>query len=392
MKKFTLLLTVMSFLMVAVNAQPIATRSGKINNLDDNTSTELTKAGKVVYFSDDFEADTTASAWTMYDEDGDGHNWFPTETNTTGWAIASASYDNTEGALTPNNWLVSPAIDLSNATGDLDLLYTVYAQDPDWAAEHYKVMVSTTDNSVGSFTDSLFEETIDSNIYERALDLSGYAGETIYIAFQHYDVTDMFRIILDNIQVAEPVTYDVTFNVDMRPAVDSADFVIGEDTLNLTGSITGWTEPIAGPEYILEDPDGDTIYSVVLPLEEGEYEYKYFVNSSWDNGEWDGGDNRMITVEGAMTVDDVFGVEPVGIFESPKASEMNVYPNPSNGIIKVEAQGANKVTVISAIGQVITSQEIQDQGTINLTDAASGVYFVRVQNGDRMGVRRVVIE
>ncbi len=394
MKKFTLLLTVMSFFMVAINAQPLATRSGDNNEDTREVSQFNVKSSKVVYFSEDFETDST-DAWTMYDEDGDGHTWFAFETNTTGYVATSASWDSeTQAPLTPDNWLVSPAIDLTDATGDLELSYTVYGQDPDWAAEHYKVLISTTDNQVASFTDSIHEETIGADIYERAFDISDYAGETIYVAFRHYDVSDQFRLNIDNIEVANPVVeYDVTFNVDMRPAIDSGLYVIGTDTVvSITGTMTGWTEPIAGPEYILEDADNDSIYTVTLTMEAGDHEYKYFKNESWDNGEWEGGDNRMITVTENMTVNDVYGVQPVGIFDSPEAIEMSVYPNPSNGIIQVEAQGANKVTVISAIGQVITSKEIQNQGTINLSDVASGVYFVRVQNGDRMGVRRVVIE
>lgn len=189
--------------------------------------------------------------------------------------------------------------------------------------------------------------------------------------------------------------YTVTFNVDLSEAIDSADFVVAEDTVSVTGTLTDWTEPIAGPDYILEDADGDSIYTVTVDsVAEGELQYKFFKNSSWDYGEWVGDPNRVAEVMSDTTFNDVYGVQPgVGIQDNtPAAIEMNVYPNPSTGIIQVEAQGANKVTVISAIGQVIGSQEIQDQGTINLSDHTSGVYFVRVQNGDRMGVRRVIIE
>ncbi len=187
-------------------------------------------------------------------------------------------------------------------------------------------------------------------------------------------------------------SYNVTFNVDMRPAITEGNFVIGEDTVSLTGTITGWTEPIAGPEYIFADDDQDSIYTAVIQVAAGDHEYKYFKNSTWSNGEWDGGDNRAITVDAEMTVNDVWGEEPVSILDAPASIDVNVYPNPSNGIIRVEAEGTNQVSVISAIGQVIISKQIENKGTINLTNNASGVYFVRVENGNKTGVRRVVIE
>ncbi len=189
-----------------------------------------------------------------------------------------------------------------------------------------------------------------------------------------------------------PASYDVTFNVDMRPAITEGDFVIGEDTVSLTGTITGWAEPVAGPDYIFADDDQDSIYTAVISVVAGDHEYKYFKNSTWSNGEWDGGDNRAITVDAEMTVNDVWGDEPVSISEAPASIDVNVYPNPSSGVIRVEAEGTNQVTVISAIGQVIISKQIENQGTINLTNNASGVYFVRVENGTKTGVRRVVIE
>lgn len=39
------------------------------------------------------------------------------------------------------------------------------------------------------------------NVYNKTLDISSFRGETVYVAFRHHDITDVFRIALDNIKV-----------------------------------------------------------------------------------------------------------------------------------------------------------------------------------------------
>ncbi|MCF7920226.1 MAG: immune inhibitor A, partial [Candidatus Cloacimonetes bacterium] len=86
--------------------------------------------------------------WLFLDEDGDSYGWDD------GGALGliayegdglaySASYLNTPGpgALTPDNWLISPAIQM-DYNGQIN--YFVCAQDAAWAGEHYGVYVSTT--------------------------------------------------------------------------------------------------------------------------------------------------------------------------------------------------------------------------------------------------------
>ena len=147
--------------------------------------------------------------WTLVDADGDGEEWY--QANVTGgdaslgnhggsYIMTSASYNS--GALTPNNWLISPALDLSALSGTVKMSYFVGGQDMAWYEEHYKVCVSTTTTDVASFSTVLLEETLPSEGWlERNVDLSAYVGQTIYVAFVHYDCTDMFRLDLDDISV-----------------------------------------------------------------------------------------------------------------------------------------------------------------------------------------------
>ena len=72
-------------------------------------------------------------------------------------------------------------------------------------------------------------------------------------------------------------TYDVAFSVDM------SNFPVGlsaDDTVYLNGNFNGWCG-VCNP---MSDDDGDGVWSLTLPLEDGSYEYKFTVNG-WSNQE-----------------------------------------------------------------------------------------------------------
>jgi hypothetical protein len=139
--------------------------------------------------------------WTSIDADGDGQNWFQYGALNSAYAglfsAASASWTASTGALTPDNYLVTPQLVLGT---DEVLNYHVGAQDPSYPAEKYGVYISTTGNEEADFATELFVETMTNGDWEnRNVDLSDYNGMTVYLAFRHYDVSDEFYLKLDNI-------------------------------------------------------------------------------------------------------------------------------------------------------------------------------------------------
>ena len=187
----------------------------------------ITLKGYADYVAEGFEGTFAPDGWMIVDNDGDSYNWYQytvsgsTVAHTGTYCAASASYINdkkgisdfrngnsTRGALTPDNWLITPR--LSIVSGD-ELNYWIGAQDPNWPAEHYSVKISTTNNELSSFTTTLFSETLaDGDWHNRILDLSAYAGQNIYIAFQHHNCTDQFILKLDDVlmpPLAAPLVY-----------------------------------------------------------------------------------------------------------------------------------------------------------------------------------------
>ncbi len=144
---------------------------------------------------EDFE-DGLPSGWTTVDNDGDGYDWYYVE-NTNSYSgnvcMTSASYQS--GVLYPDNWLISPQVQLGGYVS-----FWAVGQDPAWPLEHFAIYVSTTGTDPANFT-QVSEEFLAYGEYTRyTADLSSYSGMG-YIAIRHFNVSNMFRLNIDDFGV-----------------------------------------------------------------------------------------------------------------------------------------------------------------------------------------------
>jgi hypothetical protein len=112
-----------------------------------------------------------------------------------------ASYTWNNNAFTPDNWLVTPEI--TGLNGVTKLSWLVSPQEVGFTAEKYSVYVSTTGNQIANFTAApLFTEICTDDMFGgvfRTVDLTEFAGQSVWIAFRHYDCTDEYRLLIDDI-------------------------------------------------------------------------------------------------------------------------------------------------------------------------------------------------
>jgi hypothetical protein len=159
---------------------------------------------QVTIFSEDFETGVLPADWTVIDADGDGQSWelfYQSHlTNYDGFSYASYSQNN----LTPDNWLVTPAISL----GTSSTLTFWRIKGFSSTSEHYGVYVSTTSATDTSSFTLLYEETppFGAAWVEKTVDLSAYSNSTVYIAFRHYNCTNQLAIIIDEIEVTSTMS------------------------------------------------------------------------------------------------------------------------------------------------------------------------------------------
>ena len=160
--------------------------------------------------------------FTAYDADGDGVYWtlYYSDDTYTDACFGSASYDYSEGgALTPDNWLITPAVKLGGTLKFKTWNYSSYYPD--------KIMVYVCPNAEWETLDEFvavsdfIEPGTTPEEYE--IDLSAYEGMGC-IAFRHYDCEDEFRIYLDDIEVIVPDA----------PEVPEWIYVYGLDATNYT--------------------------------------------------------------------------------------------------------------------------------------------------------------
>ena len=91
--------------------------------------------------------------------------------------------------------------------------------------------------------------------------------------------------------------------------------------------------------------------------------------------------------EGAFSINvkNSTGVDEFGI-------EANLYPNPTNGNVTIEAEGMNRITVVNEVGQVVYNAEVNDNMVIlNMSQFGTGVYMIRIYTENGMGVKRVSV-
>ena len=134
------------------------------------------------------------SDWTTINADTDSYGWQVWSHGFDGSpSVASASYINSVGALTPDNWLISPQLDLGG-------FFEVWlkGQDDNEFEEYYTIYLSTTGNAISDFTTTL-ASGYTTNIFQRVTaNLNDYAGQQGYIAIRHHDCTDQYWLVVDN--------------------------------------------------------------------------------------------------------------------------------------------------------------------------------------------------
>lgn len=167
---------------------------------------------QVQVWKDDFN-DEDISDWTLYDDDGDGKNWgdifkIQNEQQVPVTPISLISRSWQQVPLTPDNWAVSPAINIAGAGGALTLTWITQVAKAEWDEENYTVYVATSPDKAALLaspvkkTQLLGQGTNAGTPVNQSLDISAFLGQPqIYVAFRHHNSTDMDFISIDDVTV-----------------------------------------------------------------------------------------------------------------------------------------------------------------------------------------------
>ncbi|MBQ6864797.1 MAG: InlB B-repeat-containing protein [Clostridia bacterium] len=315
----------------------------------------------------EYDFEDGLQGWTTIDGDGDGHNW-EHKISSDGFdgylsegCIASASYGSE--ALYPENYIVSPEINISKKYSLVKLSWYDGAYNDSYFDEHYSVYVysgteTLTKNNISEIVSELTPieniKLAKSEYNKHNLDIGNeYAGKAIKIIFVHLDDSDGHWLKIDNVTIkaydgSDPITSitvsDVTApapdeipvtgkieTVALEADGDKAEFTeanltwqkkVGEEYVDLEEGATFETGTVyranvtvtVGEDYIFTDDTAVTFNNVtnlnVASVDESlrtataSYDFAPFYTVTWD-------------VDGVKTVDTY-----------TEGSEITAYANP----------------------------------------------------------------
>jgi hypothetical protein len=88
----------------------------------------------------------------------------------------------------------------------------------------------------------------------------------------------------------------------------------------------------------------------------------------------------------------------LSVEDKTAANEFKVYPNPSSGTVNISTEGftgETDLSVFSITGKKVFEKSyktMRQNTSINLSNLATGVYLMKVNNGDKTSVKKIVIE
>ena len=313
----------------------------------------------------DFQDDP--QGWTFLDADSDGYTFAiyaaggmePNgSVNTTGTnaSLASFSYINDYGALTPDNYAFMPLTQiLQNASID----FYAAGFDPSYPAETFSFVVASEDGmsiaTLGTWTTS--------HPYQRYnVDLSAYAGQKVFLGFRHHSQVAAYALCIDNITVKNAIwsgTSSVTERYNIYRSTDGVNY-------NLIGYA-----------------DGDVTSYTDNAIQGVNQYYKVTAVNTVAGGETCES-NPAMAVDG---IHDYIHVSTDGIAEID--SNVSVYPNPTNGIVNINAEGLKNIVVMNTLGQKIFETA---ENQVDLSQFGTGLFMLRIETEQGSSVQRIMVK
>jgi surface protein len=115
-------------------------------------------------------------------------------------------------------------------------------------------------------------------------------------------------------------------------------------------------------------------------------------NSNYCNGE--SAKNNIITTYNWHITDG--GLDCTGLStESFDANNILLYPNPTTGMVYLKNTNASKLSVFNMIGQEVYKMQLKEgpeTQELNLNKLPSGIYIVKINEGNKIMTKQLVLE
>ncbi len=234
-----------------------------------------------------------------------------------GGAASSTSWYSPVG--TSNDWMITGAIelpDLQNPENQIRISWEDYAPDENYL-DGYKVMITTKAAHPDSFETELFSINAagnDPDFTARSVNISEYAGDSVYIAFVNNSV-DKFRLYIDNISITRVPQFGLNPVNVINPRYNSGpDVEVGIEFYSI-----GYTD-VQSFQYVfdngVDEPDTVSIDNTSL---------EYLESGVWNHAQTVSGrdtlqcDITIISVNGEDVPDATY-TEPINVYDESETS------------------------------------------------------------------------
>jgi len=83
-----------------------------------------------------------------------------------------------------------------------------------------------------------------------------------------------------------------------------------------------------------------------------------------------------------------------GVNEMTHTPSINIYPNPTNGVLNIDYTNGNNIKIYNTLGVLVYDEQIEQEGikSIDLRNFSNGVYIVSVSNNDNSIFKKIFLE
>jgi hypothetical protein len=180
----------------------------------------------------------------------------------------------------------------------------------------------------------------------------------------YYNVTGALK----NIGVEASAAKGIDTNMvdwNNHPAKDTSKNIIGHDWKNyeFTPAPGGWV--IADSTTYFVKADNGDLYRIIFKT-------------------WDGASTGNFTFTKTL-------ISTIGIAENP-LTELKVYPNPANNVIRFDVEEDLEIEIINLNGQVVKSSSVELNESVDVSELASGTYIVAARSATKNFVSKIIIQ
>lgn len=339
-----------------------------------------------VLFSEDFEGTggVFPPNWTLFNVDGltpaasvnyVTDAWvvredFEASTPPNNAAFSTSWYS---PAGTADDWMMSPAITLT--TNNI-LSWDAVAPDVDFN-DGYEVRISTTTPTIAASTTILFSISGEnSTVTNRTVDLSGYAGQTVYISWRNTS-NDKFLLLIDNIFVNTVNQFDSEIVLNSNSEYSQLPLTQVQDL---------------GAEVIVNNLGYDDLTNVIVTLNVLDQSMiNVYTETSTPYGFLSVGSSQTVILNGFTPT--TFGTYTFELTVSSDETDGDTSNNTISFIKEVQntyARDNNIVTGSLGIGSATTGQLGQEFEITTTNDLESVSFIIRNNDGTLTGTTTYV--